>query len=160
MGKPIVQYRKSELYDRVVDEYGVFNSGYDFLVFLAILGYHEDEVDRDDYRGDRDAGTKGEIALQNLYANELYRVLMASLAFQDTDDPSALSDSKLQMKILAQYGSGGLRVADSEFGSIAGDPTDAIVNYIQDHRDDSEDFQGELGKIVEAFDDEMMDFEQ
>lgn len=160
MGKPIVEYRKSELYERAVDEYGVFNAGYDFLVFLAILGYHEDEVDRDDYRGSRDDGTKGEIALQNLYSNELYRVLMSSLAFQDTNDPSALADSRKQMEVLAQYGSGGLRVAESEFGSTAGDPTDAIVNYIQDHRDDSEDFQGELGKIVEAFDDEMMEMDQ
>lgn len=157
MGKPIIQYRKSDLYDRVVDEYDVFSSSYDFLLFLAMVGYREDRPKRNNYTGDRSEGTLGEIGLQNVYSNELYRVLMASLAFQDTNDPTALVDSGKQMKVLAQYAAGGLEIAENEFGHTAGDPTDAILNYIESNREPTEDFEGELGKIVESFDNQMMD---
>lgn len=160
MGKPIIQYQKSDLYDRVVDEYDIFGSSYDFLVFLAVLGYREDRIKRNNYRGDRSEGTRGEIGLQNVYSNELYRVLMASLAFHDTNDPEALVDSSKQMKILAQYAAGGLEVAEERFGQTAGDLADAIVNYIRNNRDESPDVKGELGKIVESFDDQMMSLEQ
>ncbi len=156
MGKPIITYRKSDLYDRVVDEYEVFGSSYDFLMFLAMVGYREDNPKRNNYRGDRDDGTRGEIGLQNVYSNELYRVLMSSLAFHDTDQPEALVDSGKQMKILAQYAAGGLEIAENEFGHTAGDPTDAILNYIKESRNPDQDYGGELGRIVESFDDQMM----
>ncbi|GAA0291675.1 hypothetical protein [Halarchaeum salinum] len=157
MGKPIITYRKSELYDQVVDEYEVFASSYHFLMFLAIIGYREGRLKQNNYRGDRDEGTRGEIGLQNVYSNELYRTIMACLALQETGDPDALVDSSKQMKILAQYAAGGLEVAEQEFGDIAGDPTDAIVNYIKRVHEDNNDIGGELDAIVKSFDDEMLD---
>jgi hypothetical protein len=152
MGKT-VKYKKSDLYDRVVDEYEIFDYGYEFMVFLAVMGYREGNSDREEYRGD------GEIGLENLKNKELYRTIMASLAFQDTGDPDALADLDRQEKILAQYSAGGLQVAEREFGQTAGDPTNAIVNYIKSHQD-TEPYQGTLGEIVSAFDDQMMGIEQ
>ncbi|MFD1646895.1 hypothetical protein [Haloarchaeobius litoreus] len=157
MGKPIIRYRKSDLYTQVVDEYGVFNSSYDFLIFLAVVGYREDRINRNNYRGDRDAGTVGEIGLQNVFSNDLYRVIMSSLAFQEENDPAALVETSTQMKVLAQYAAGGLDFAEEEFGDIAGDPTDAILNYIRTKQQEDDEVGGELGEIVDAFDDEMME---
>jgi hypothetical protein len=159
MGKPIIRYRKSGLYDRVVDEYEVFENYYDFLVFLAVVGYYEDRPKRNNYSGNRGEGTKGEIGLQNVHSNDLYRTIMACLAFQDTGDPEALVDASVQMKVLSQYAAGGLDVAEEEFGDIAGDPTDAILNYIENQQGSDPGVGGELERIVKSFDNQMMNFE-
>lgn len=85
----------------------------------------------------------------------------ACLAFQHTGDPEALVDPAVHKKVIAQYAAGGLEFAQEQFGQNAGDPTDAIVNYIRS-REESEDdeiIQGELDAIVEAFDEEMMKYE-
>lgn len=160
MGKPIISYRKTELYETVVDEYEVFENYYDFLVFLAVVGYFESNPKRSGYRGDRSDETKGEIGLQNVKSNELYKAIMACLAFQDTGDPDALVDESRQMKILSQYSAGGLEIAEREFGDVAGDPTDAILNYIRNTEGENPGLGGELGKIVKSFDDEMMDLSE
>jgi hypothetical protein len=156
MGKPIINYKKSGLYDKVVEEYDIFDSSYDFLIFCAIMGYRDGKPKRSNYAGSRSDGTKGEIGLQNVLSNDLYRVIMASLAFQDTGDAEALVDKGTQMKVLAQYAAGGLEVAESEFGHVAGDPTDAIMNYIQSKQDPEQDYSGELGKIVASFSEESL----
>lgn len=153
-----IEYRGSDLYDRVVDEYDVFEHSYDFMVFLAVMGYREDRVDRDHYRGSDAEGTRRQIGADNFFANDLYRVIATCIAFQDTGDPKALVDPDLQAERLAQYASGGLDVAEDEFGQTAGDPTNAIVNYIKSHQE-SGTYQGTLGEIVQAFDDEMMSSE-
>ncbi|WP_267644040.1 hypothetical protein [Haloarchaeobius amylolyticus] len=153
-----ISYRKSDLYTKVVDEYDVFEHSYDFLVFLAVLGYREGRVEREDYQGSDADGTKGQIGVENFFANDLYRIITASIAFQDTGDPAALVDVDVQAEKLAQYAAGGLEVAEEEFGHVAGGPTDAIVNYIKNH--DTEEYQGTLGDIVKAFDDQMMGVEQ
>lgn len=150
-----ISYRQSELYDTVVDEYGVFEHAYDFMVFLAAMGYREGAVKRENYEGNEGDGTKGQIGMDNFFANDLYRVVAMCIAYQDTGNRKALADSELQAEKLAQYAAGGLEVAEREFGQTAGDPTDAILNYIQSH-EDTETYQGTLGEIVQAFDDELM----
>ena len=154
-----ISYKKSELYDRVVDEYDIFQNSYDFMVFLAVMGYQEGKVVREGYEGDDPDGIKGQIGVENFFANDLYRVIASSIAFQDTEDPSALVNSELQAEKLAQYAAGGLEIAEQEFGSTAGDPTNVIVEYIQDH-DEEDSYQGTLGEIVKAFDDQMMGVEE
>jgi hypothetical protein len=153
-----IQYRKSDLYDRVVDEYDVFKYGYEFMVFLAVVGYREDNPVREGYTGSDGDGTRGQIGAENFFANDLYRTVAASLAFQDTGDPAALVDAERQAEALAQYAAGGLEIAEAEFGQTAGDPTDAILNYIRSDQD-PETYQGTLGEIVQAFDDEMLNAE-
>lgn len=153
-----ISYKKSELYDRVVDEHDIFQNSYDFMVFLAVMGYQEENVCREGYEGDDSKGTKGQIGVENFFANDLYRVIAASIAFQDTENPSALVNSELQAEKLAQYAAGGLELAENKFGQTAGDPTNVIVEYIQNH-DNEDSYQGTLGEIVKAFDDEMMGVE-
>lgn len=157
MGKPIITYRKSDLYETFVDKHSVFDSSYDFLVFLAVVGYRENAPKRQNYRGDREAGTRGEIGLQNVYSNELYRSFMACLAFQDENDSAALVDRSQQMKTLAQYAAGGLEILEAELGDVAGDPTDALINYIETEANGPGRRGEELTTIVKAFDDQMME---
>lgn len=152
----IVRYKTSELYKKVVDKNNVFSSSYDFMIFLAILGYTQDSPKREDYQGSKNDGTRGEIGLENIYSNELYRVLMASLAYQDTNNPQALVDSELQIDILTQYAAGGLDIAEREFGGTAGDPANAIMNYIKNTEEDGNEYRGVLGDIVDSFDNEML----
>ncbi|QUO47191.1 hypothetical protein [Halorubrum ruber] len=158
MGR-IINYKKTELYDTLVDEYEVFENYYDLLIFLAVIGYKEDNPVREGYRGSSSEGTAGESGLHNVYSQDLYRTIMASLAFQDTGDPEALVDEQTHMKVLAQYAAGGLEIAEDEFGDIAGDPTDAIINYIKMSQSEGTGTEGELAKIVQSFDDEMMNIE-
>lgn len=128
------------------------------MVFLAVIGDQEGNVVRTGYEGDDADGTKGQIGVENFFANDLYRVITASIAFQDTEDPAALVNSELQAEKLTQYAAGGLEIAERKFGETAGDPTNAIVEYIQNH-DEEDIYQGTLGEIVKAFDDEMMGVE-
>ncbi|WP_254524001.1 hypothetical protein [Natrinema caseinilyticum] len=158
MGKLLIEYEQGELYEQLVDEYEVFDYYYEVLLFLAVVGYREEEVKREDYKGDSDAETNGEAGLQNVHSRDLFHTVAACLAFQDTNDPEALVDREEQKRVIAQYAAGGLEFAEQEFGQNAGDPTDAIVNYIRSRKDEEDDevIEGELGAIVDSFDDEMM----
>jgi dnd system-associated protein 4 len=150
-----IEYRKSDLFEKVVDKYEVFDSNYEFMIFLAVLGYREDNQMRDFPTGDgADSGQKG---LDSILSNDMYRILMACLAFEDTGDPAALADIDTQVTTLTKYAAGGLEIAEEEFGDIAGDPTDAIINYIKQSREEDPTPEGELGKIVSDFDDDMLE---
>lgn len=159
MGKTLIEYEQGELYERLVDEHGIFDYYYEALVFFAVIGYQEGRVKRTNYKGDSNEETDGEAGLQNVHSRDLFHTVGACLAFQDTNDPEALVEPTEHKRVIAQYAAGGLEFAQEEFGPVAGDPTDAIVNYIESRRedDDEEEIEGELQKIVDAFDDQMMD---
>lgn len=154
-----ISYKKSDLYNQVVDEYNIFENSYDFMVFLAVMGYQESNIVTKGYKGNASDGTRGQIGSENLFDNDLYRVIASSIAFKDTEDPSALVDRELQATTLVQYAAGGLEIAEQEFGQVAGDPTNAIVNYIKSHEKE-DTYQGTLGEIVKAFDDQLMGAEE
>lgn len=158
MGKTLIQYEQGGLYNQLVDEHEIFDHYYEVLVFLAVVGYREDNVKRENYKGDPGAETQSEAGLENVRSRDLFQTVAACLAFQDTGNPEALVDPMEHKRVIAQYAAGGLEFAETEFGQNAGDPTDAIVNYIRSRKDDEDDevIQGELQKIVTAFDDEMM----
>lgn len=161
MGKLLIQYEQGELYETLVDEYEIFEYYYEALVFFAVIGYREGRVKRSSYKGNKADGTKSEASLQNVRSRDLYQTVVACLAFQDTGDPEALVNPKEHKRVVAQYAAGGLEFAKEEFGQSAGDPTDAIINYIKscDESSGRNEVDGELEKIVESFDDEMMDFD-
>lgn len=161
MGKTLIKYEKGDLYEQLVDEHEVFDHYYEVLVFLAVVGYREGEVKREDYKGDAEAGTSSDAGLQNVHSRDLFHTVAACLAFQDTGDPESLVNPVEHKRVIAQYAAGGLEFAQQEFGQNAGDPTDAIVNYIKSRKEDEDDevIQGELQEIVESFDDEMMGYE-
>lgn len=152
-----VKYKKPEIYDKLTEEYDIFEYYYDVVVFLAVLGYRAGNCETDDYLGDEDAGTRGSIDIERFHNDSHYHAISAALAFQKTGDPSAMADPEIHADVLAQYAAGGLKVYEEEFGDVAGDPTDALANYINSTVDDqditAED--GELQTIIQSFDDEM-----
>jgi dnd system-associated protein 4 len=154
-----IKYRRSDLYDKVVDEYEIFEYGYDFMVFLAVMGYRENNVKRENYEGNDADETQGQIGVENFFNNGSYRTIAACLTFQDTGDPEKLNRQNAeeeQIETLTQYAAGGLEIAEKEFGQIAGDPTDAIVNYIK-RQQEPDTYQGTLGEIVEEFNEGVLD---
>lgn len=162
MGKTLIEYEQGELYQKLVDDYEVFDHLYEVLVFLAVVGYREGVVKRTDYKGDTAEDTDGEAGLQNVHSRDLYHTVAACLAFQDTDDPQALVDPVEHKRVIAQYAAGGLEVAQEKFGENAGDPTDAIVSFIKARREEGEtkeETDGQLEDILAGFDDEMMGYD-
>ncbi|SFR96859.1 dnd system-associated protein 4 [Halomicrobium zhouii] len=160
MAKTNIQYEQGELYEQLVDEHAVFEHYYEVLVFLAVLGYREGNVKRENYKGIPDE-TQSEAGLQNIHSRDLYHTIAACLAYQDTGEPEALVDPDEHKRVIAQYAAGGLEVARKKFGQNAGDPTDAIVDYIKSKEEDDEEdeIETELQSIVDSFDDEMMGYE-
>jgi len=146
-----VYYDKTEIYETLVDDYDVFKGYTDFFMFAASLGYARDEYDPDGDEGDN------EILWMHLSQTDLYQVVAASIAYQHTDDPQTLVSPQQQLPILARYAAGGARIAADEFGDIAGDPTDAVVNFLQAaHNEEMQDEEEEiLHEIREGFDDSI-----
>lgn len=161
MAQPIIGYEKGELYEQLIDNYKVFNYYYEVLMFLAIVGYRENCVKRDDYRGDSKAETQGEAGLHNIHSRDLFHTISACLAFQDTGDPKALVDPDEHKRVIGQYAAGGLEFIEEELDDVSGDPTDEIIEYIKSREgtEDDETIHGELQEIVDAFDNEMMGYD-
>lgn len=153
-----VSFYNPEIYDDLVDKYDIFEYRRDAVMFMAVLGYVEGEPRREDYRGSDDE--QGNTRIESFYSRDLYRVFGSSLAYQDTGDPDALVDLELQAKVISQYATGGLEVYEDEIGDVNGDPTDAIVNYIQSLTEKS-GYSGPaiLKDIQDNFDDQMANLE-
>jgi len=143
-----VKYEKTDIYESLVDEYDIFDSYVDFFMFAASLGYSENNPERENYEGEN------EMLWMHVQNKELYQVVAAAIAYQDTDDPQALVDPEIQLPILAQYAAGGAEKAAEEFGDVAGDPTDAVVNFLQDEHSESTQDEEEdiLNQIRNGFD--------
>lgn len=152
-----VPYKKTDVYDELTKEHEIFEYYYDVLVFMAVLGYRAGELETEDYLGDEDAGTRGSIGIERFHNNNHYHAIVAALAFQKTGDPSAMADPTIHAEVLAQYSAGGLKIYKKEFGDVAGDPVDALANYIKSTVDgqDLTTEDDELQTIIQSFDDEM-----
>jgi dnd system-associated protein 4 len=154
MPSETIYYDQTETYERLVDEYDVFETYYDALVFLAVVGYEAEEHVADGYKGE---DSTGEIKLSTVLGKDLYRTILASLAFQHTGEPVALVDRSRQCEIVAQYAAAGDEVLQEEIDSYATDPTDEIVSYVRTAREDQREAdEGILGEIVRSFDDEIV----
>jgi hypothetical protein len=152
-----VSFKKPDLYDEWVDDYEIFDNLYDAVIFMAVLGYVEDSVERENFRGSKGGVGQGNIRIESFYSDDIYRVIGGCLAYQDTEDPDALVDTELQAETISKYATGGLEVAQEEFGAIPGNPADAIVNYIEAHEERPETGKKSiLTKIRENFDNEML----
>lgn len=143
-----VKYEKTEIYETLVDDYGIFDTYTDFFMFAASLGYAKNEHIPKGDDGDN------EMLWMHVQNKNLYQVVAAAIAYQHTADPRALVDPEIQLPILAQYAAGGAELASAEFGDIASDPTDAVVNFLQaEHSTDAQDEEEEiLNQIREGFD--------
>lgn len=151
-----VTYKKTPLYDTLTDEYAIFEHYYDVMVFLAVLGFRADEIETDDYRGSDEQ--RGSIGIERFYGNDRYHAIVAALAYQQTNDPSAMADPAIHREVIAQYAAGGLRVYQDAIGDVAGDPTDAIANYVKSCIDETHTSpDDELQTIIQNFDKEMLE---
>jgi hypothetical protein len=148
-----VNYEKTEIYETLVDEYGIFESYIDFFVFAASVGYSFDEYVPGGDEGDN------EILWMHINRKELYQVVAASIAYQHTDDPEVLMHPADQLPILARFAAGGAQIAAEEFGDVTGNPTDAVVNFLRsEHNEDRQDAEEEiLTQIREGFDDSIFE---
>jgi dnd system-associated protein 4 len=154
MATETIYYDQTETYESLVDEYEVFDTYYDALVFLAVVGYEEGEYVEEGYTGDDNSG---EIKLSTVFGRDVYRTILASMAFQHTGEPAALVDRTLQSEIVAQYAAGGDRVLQQKVKSYATDPTDDIVSYVRSARENERKTdKGILGEIIQSFDDEIV----
>lgn len=152
-----VPYKKTDVYDKLTDEYEIFEYYFDAIMFMAVLGYRHDNIktDSSEYLGDEDE--RGSIGIERFHDRSHYHAIVAALAFQKTGDPSAMADPDVHREVIPQYAAGGLEVYENEFGDVAGDPTDALATHIKSvvdeavvtHEDD------ELQTIIQSFDDEM-----
>ena len=149
-------YKKTDVYEELKEEYEIFEYYMDILVFMAVLGYQADKVETEDYMGNEDAGTVGEMDIKMLYKDNQYHAVVAALAFQKTNDPSTMADPEIHAEVITQYAAGGLKVYEQEFGDVAGDPVDALANYIKSTVDEQEitTEDDELQTIIQSFEDE------
>jgi hypothetical protein len=153
-----VTFYKPDLYKKLDEKYEIFSGLRDVVMFMAVLGYIEGEPKRQDFRGSGDE--QGNTRIESFYNRDLYRVFGASLAYQDTGSPDSLVDLELQAELISQYAAGGLELFQQELSDVAGDPTDAILNYIDSLVEDSDGSeQTILKRIQENFNNDMVDSE-
>lgn len=153
-------YYRTSLYDKMVEEWDLFNTYVDFFVFAGCIGHAT--IDRttaagygtDEYAGEGD--TQGEMLWMHLSDKTTYRAVAASIAYQHTSDPEALVDPKIQLEVLARYARAGVERLEAEFGESASTPRDGFVSFIENEQPTGESGQEDiLGGIVESFDQSM-----
>ena len=144
-----VNYEQTDVYEQFVDEYEVFDSYQDFFVFAAAVGYAHDTLEA--------PGNGSEMLWMHFTDKVLYKATAAAIAYDHLGNPEALIDPEKQLETLAKFSAGGTSVLQDEFGDIEGDPTDALLNYIQSQqrRDEQDSSQTMLEEIVKSFDDDM-----
>jgi len=106
-------YYRHDIYDRMVDEWEVFDSLVDFFVFAASVGYAvSDRPTVNTYtarevQGSTDDGTRGEMLWMHFSDKQTYRAVAASIAYQHTGDSAALVEPETQLEVLARYAKAG-----------------------------------------------------
>ena len=118
-------YRKTEIYEQLVDEHGIFDSYVDLFVFAASRGYAESERHEQDFEGD------AEMLWMHFGNRDFYRAAAACIAYQTTGDPESLMDHDEQLKIMAQYASAGADILEEEYGPVKGSPLNSILNDVR-----------------------------
>lgn len=146
------KYKQTEIYETLVDDHGIFENYIDCFVFAASVGYNEGRYQSDDYTGD------GEMLWMHFGSHDLYRAAAASIAYQHTDDPAALTNPSKQLEVMAKFAAGGAALLENKFGDTKGTPREGLLNYIQSQSSDDE--RGEqnemLERIARSFDDELL----
>jgi dnd system-associated protein 4 len=150
-------YHRHELYDKMVDDWDLFNTYVDFFVFAASVGYATVDrttaaaYDESEFTGD------GEMLWMHLSNKQTYRAVAASIAYQHTGDPEALVSPKIQLEVLARYAKAGVERLAREFGDSATTPRDGLLSFIENEQPSGEaEDEDLLGAIVDSFDQNMI----
>lgn len=146
----LFEYEQTDAFNQLVQGDGaVFESRTRLLVFAASVGYHRNErID--------DHDTNGEMRWNYVSQNPRLSVIVASLAYADTDDPSVILDPERQIKSLTAYGAGGSRLLEREVVDEPGRNLDNVIAFLRDHRD--EDRLEEQVGVLEEIEREMNTF--
>jgi dnd system-associated protein 4 len=119
-----IRYDRPEIYDRLVNEHGVFNSYLDLFMFAAAFGFHND------HKRPNEGGDK-EMLWMHVENTDLYESVAAAIAYQETSNPEVLSKPGEQLEILGQYAAGGIALLEDEFEG-GGDPTIDVAEFVLD----------------------------
>lgn len=143
-------YEQTEAFNDLIQGDGaVFESRTRLLVFAASLGYR-----RNRRIGDHDEN--GEMRWNYIAQNQRLSVIVSSLAYADTRDPSVILDPHRQIETLTAYGAGGSRILEDEVVNEPGSNLDNLIEFMQDDRDEErleqqvgvlEDIEQEISSI-------------
>lgn len=146
----LFDYEQTEAFNALVEGEGrVFESRTRLLVFAAAVGYHRNErvADHDE---------NGEMRWNYISQNPRLSVIVSSLAYADTEDPSIILDPQRQIETLTAFGAGGSRILEREVVDEPGKNLDNLLDFIQEHRD--EDRLKEQAGILEEIEQEISSF--
>lgn len=130
MGSKVVYYTKTEMYKRLKDEEEIFDTYKDVLLFLASVGYSKDN------KGDLPSGGN-EIAWEYIARDPTQHIFVKCMAYADTEDKEALSDTDRQIDILLKYADGGEDIIKEEVLDNRGDVLENLVEYLKENRKES-----------------------
>lgn len=137
-----IHYNRHELYDKLVEEWGLFDSYVDLFIFAASVGYATGdnskvaEYSEQEFKGT--GGERGEMLWMHLSGKPAYRAVAASLAYQLFDDAEALADPNLQLEALARFAYAGMDTLEQEFGDSVSTPRDGILAFIAENENPDE----------------------
>jgi hypothetical protein len=140
-------YRQTDIYERLVDEEGIFGSYVDLFVFAACRGYAADERHTEDYTGD------AEMLWMHFGNRDFYRAAAACIAYQTTGDPESLMNNERQLDIMAQYASAGADILEEEYGPVKGSPLNSLVNDIRGFKPDENESEERVSPLEQLHQD-------
>lgn len=154
-------YARTDIYDKMVEEWEIFDTYVDFFVFAASVGYRVSSrsdvasYDESDYTGD------GEMLWMHFTNKTTYRAVASSIAYQYTGNVDAFTDPQLQLDVLARYAKAGAKALAEEFGDSQAPPRDGLVAYIDNYEDMNQSKAQEelLDEIIDSFDRDMFSLE-
>lgn len=140
-------YDKNEAYTELAEgSDSVFESNTRLLVFAASLGYARN-------RRAQTHDENGEIRWNYIGQNQRLRVITASLAYADHENPDVILDQASQIETLQTYGAGGSRILKEEVIDEPGEPLDNLITLLQQHRDQNQ-MEKQVG-ILEDIEEEI-----
>lgn len=144
-------YKQSGIYETLVEDHDIFENYIDCFVFAAAVGYSEGKIETKDYEGE------GEMLWMHFSSHDLYRAAAASIAYQHTKNPEALTNPGLQLEVLAKFAAGGAEILEEKFGDVKGTSREGLLKFIKSHTSEEERGQENemLKEIARSFDDEM-----
>jgi hypothetical protein len=157
------KYYRHELYDRMVEEWNIFENYVDLIIFAAAVGYtgstkqRVNEYSKEEIKG-LDSDRSGIIKWSSISNQQSYRVISASIAYQHTNEYEVITDPEKQLEIVTRYARAGILELADDFNDYTNPPRDGLISYIDNLSEDSntdEDEPDVFGQIIDSFDEDI-----
>lgn len=157
-------YYRHELYDKMVDEWELFENYTDFFIFAAVVGYATTDkntvkqYNKEYYGPGSDDADSTQIHWDSISNQQSYRVISASIAYQHTNHYDILTDPSEQLDVLARYARAGVNELNEEFGDYTKPPRDGIISYVDNWIEVEKvgkDNNDVFNEIIESFDQDI-----